>query len=777
MNRSLVAAALAALVTGLAAQDRLPHLPGYDRYQAMAPRIADSWTSGSIVPRWNADSRSFTYALHGKTYRFDLASMSATEVSPSGPTGARNNGPERPAPAGRGRQAAVPLQRETGGAEQAQQEMPRAPVRGCPPTPIARGRQAFCQMSPDGARKAFFRDRNLWIARADGSEEVQITRDGSETLRIKYGVASWVYGEELSQTTAMWWSPDSSRLAFYRFDESRVKDYYVAMNQTRVQDVLDVEAFPVAGAANPMADVFVYDVATHKTIRLDVRNGKPFDDEVVGHYVYNIHWRADGRELLLNRANRLQQIVEFAACTPATGACRAIVREAWPTGWIDTDGAPSPIWLTDHKRFIWKSDRSGWSNYYLYDIGGQLLATLTRNAFDADGVLKVDEGAGLLFYGARDGDNFMKLQIHRVGLDGRGDIRLTDPAFSHGVGACAPAPAAPDALVPACSISPDNRYLVDVYQRHDTPPATQLLDTSDGKVLAPVASGDMSKMAELGLKPTETYSYKAADGETTLYGQITLPSGFDPSKRYPVLVPVYGGPALFNNLPVETFVPPDPVAEYGFAIVKVMYRGVPGTGRRGADALYTKLGQTEMDDMAAGVKALWDRPYIDQARVGIYGTSYGGYTAAMELLRHPDVFSAASSSSPVTDWRNYDTIYTERYMGLPQDHAEAYDAASLIPQANRLRGRLLLYYGTADNNVHPSNSLQFIAALQAAGKSFDLQVGPDRPHSGVNAQRMMEFFIENLRGASPPRTPLHALSLGASSPRSERVAHSLPLVR
>ena len=167
-------------------------------------------------------------------------------------------------------------------------------------------------------------------------------------------------------------------------------------------------------------------------------------------------------------------------------------------------------------------------------------------------------------------------------------------------------------------------------------------------------------------------------------------------------------------------------------------------GKRMLDAIYMKLGQVEIDDMAAGVKALWDRPYFDKTRVGIYGTSYGGYASVMALLRHPDVFAAASASSPVTDWRNYDTIYTERYMWIPQENKEGYEAGSAMTYAKKLKGRLMLYYGTADNNVHPSNSMQLIKALQQAGKSFDVQVGPDRGTQRDQRERMMEFFIENL---------------------------------
>ncbi len=182
----------------------------------------------------------------------------------------------------------------------------------------------------------------------------------------------------------------------------------------------------------------------------------------------------------------------------------------------------------------------------------------------------------------------------------------------------------------------------------------------------------------------------------------------------------------------------------GFLVVNLDSRAAPGMGKRTLDAIYLKLGQVEIDDMAEGVKALWARPYFDRARVGIYGTSYGGYASLMSLLRHPEVFAAASASSPVTAWYHYDSIYTERYMWLPRDNKANYDAGSAMTYAKDLKGRLMLYYGTADNNVHPSNMLQLVSGLQQAGRSFDLQVGPDRGHSGINTDRMMEFFIEHL---------------------------------
>jgi dipeptidyl-peptidase-4 len=240
----------------------------------------------------------------------------------------------------------------------------------------------------------------------------------------------------------------------------------------------------------------------------------------------------------------------------------------------------------------------------------------------------------------------------------------------------------------------------------------------------------------------EMFTFKAADGVTDLYGMLHKPSDFDPNRTYPLLVTVYAGPA--TNGAREIFMPPIALTEYGFLVASLDSRSAAGRGKRFLDAIYQKLGTVEIDDQAAGVRALAQRPYVDGNRVGIFGTSYGVYTSAMAILRHPEVFQAASAGSPVTDWRNYDSIYTERYMWLPQENAAGYDAGSAMTYADKLRGRLMIYYGTADNNVHPSNSLQLIQALQRQRKSFDVMVGPDRGHSGIDTDRMMEFFIQNL---------------------------------
>ena len=691
MNGKLVTRLLLILLVAAgaaAAQDRLKSMPGYERYQKMRREIPTSVVPGTVLVTWDDNGSGFEYRKDNKQYHFDIATgKSEALATPS----------TRPAPAtqGRGR-------RGVAGPE--------------------RGRQFATATSPDKKFKATYKNRNLYLSDANGKNEIALTTDGDVKARIKNGTASWVYGEELYQPTAMWWSPDSTKLAYYRFDESKVPDFYLQMDQTSNRSIADVEPYPLPGDPNPKVDLFVYDVNTKQTTRLDVRDGKDFTDFVVGHYVYHVSWSADSTALLFLRANRRQNIIEFTAADPESGKCRVIVREEWPESWVET--VPEMQFLKDGKRFIWASDRTGYQNLYLYNLDGKLLQTLTNNSFDEASIVTVNEPHGALFYMAHDGDNPIKLQLHRVGLDGESDVRLTDPAFNHTV-----------------QVSPDCAHFTDIAQTHDTPPVTRVCD-AEGKVVSEIGNSKTIKFDELGLRKTELFTFKAADGQSDLYGMLQFPSQFDPSKKYPMLVSIYAGPD--TNGARETFSIPNPLTEYGFLVATFDSRSAAGFGKHLTDAIYLKFGQPEIDDQAAGVKSLWDRPYVDKTRVGIFGTSYGGYASAMCLLRYPDVFAAACSSSPVTDWHDYDSIYTERYMWLPSENPAGYAAGSLLTHASKLKGRLMLYYGTADNNVHPNNMMQFVSALQQAGKSFDLQVGPDRGHSAINQDRMMEFFIENL---------------------------------
>lgn len=681
-------------LSSLAAQDRLKTMPGYDNYQKMSGQLGGTIKRGTLSVSWKDGGKAFEYTKDGKRYRYNIAENKAEEMK----SASKEEPAEAPAKTGR-RRTGTPL-----------------------PQGVARGRQATKTSSPDGKLVAVYKDRNLYITDEKGGNETPITTDGSEKDRIKYGTASWVYGEELYQNSAMWWSPDSKKLAYYRFDESKVKDFYLQMDQTKIQSKMDVEPYPKTGSDNPIVDLYVYDVASKKSTRIDVRSGKPFENDVVGYYVYAISWSPDGKELLFNRTNRRQNVMEFTACNPDTGSCRVIIREEWLPSW--TENLPKKQMLKDNNRFIWTSDRNGFKNYYLYDLSGKLHATLTNHPFEVVSIYRVDEANNLLYYFARDGENPYKQQLHRVGLDGKGDVRLTDPKFYHTV-----------------DLAPDGKHFIDTYQAHNQPESTRLV-SDEGKVLAELNKYDLSEFEKKGFKKVELFTYKAADGVTDLYGMLHFPANFDPNKKYPLLVSVYAGPE--TNGARETFTQPDRLTEYGFLVATLDSRSAAGRGKKILDSIYLKLGITEVDDQAAGVKALWSRPYLDKTRVGIHGTSYGGYASILCLLRHPDVFQAACGSSSVTDFRHYDTIYTERYMYTPQENKKGYDEGSAMTYAKNLKGRLMIYYGTADDNVHPNNAMQLIRALQNAGKSFEVQVGPDLGHTAVNQNRMMEFFIENL---------------------------------
>lgn len=664
------------------AQDKLKKMPGYERYSQIAPKIRNSV---KLVPRiynWDVNSASFEYNFNGKRLKFDVTSGKTTEVEDHVQTNRRYNYSNRP----------------------------------------QRGRQYASSNSPDGQYKAYTKNRNMYISSVDGSNEIAITTDGNEDTQKKYGIATWVYGEELGQITAMWWSPDSKKIAFYRFEEKDADMYYVLYDQVKIQDSVEVEAYPKVGADNLPVDVMVYDLDTKQLTLLDTRNGKPYDDGALGTYLYGMDWTPDGKEFLFHTTNRKQDVMEYKAADPNTGKTRTIVQEKWLPSF--TKNTPELQVLNDGQHFIWASERNGFNNYYLYNWDGTLLNSITNHNFEVNRILKIDEADRLLYYEARSGNNHMKMQLHRVNFNGTNDIRLTDPAYHHDV-----------------TISPNGEFFVDVSQTHNIVPFTTLINAQGTKV-AEILESDKSTFETLGLNTVEVFKFTSADGVTELHGMLHFPSNFDPNKRYPLILANYGGPA--TNAFRETFTMPNPLTEYGFLIANIDGRNVKGRGKVLLDQLYGNLCIVEMDDFAEGIKSLYDRPYFDKDHVGVYGTSYGGTTAAASLLRFPNTYHAAVANSAVTDWRNYDTIYTERFMNLITNNKIGYDASNLMNYAKDLQGELMIYFGTSDNNVHPSNSLQLIKALQNAGKSFEVQVGPDRGHTAMNRERMMEFFIEHL---------------------------------
>ena len=665
---------LLALAVHAPAQESLKEMPRYDRYERMIREGGGAVTGGTVQAVWAEDGRSFKYRKGAEWFRFDVAKR--TSESSTAPTASPDRRPSRP----------------------------------------PRGRQNAKVASPDGKRIAESKDRNVIVS--DGEKVTAITADGSETTRIKNGVASWVYGEELEVRDAMWWSPDSKRLAFYRFDESGVKDYYLATDQKAFQDRLYPEAYPKAGAKNPTVRLLVWD--GDRTVTIDTA----FGDSALGEYVYDVRWSPDGKSLLFNRTNRKQNVMQLVAADPANGLCRVVAEERQPQSWAENH--PTVRFLEDGHRFVWSTERNGYVNFELRDLDRGLVNPITRNAFDASReIVRIDEKRKEMFYMAAGPQNPYLMQLHVVGLDGRNDRLLTDPTLDHAV-----------------NLAPDGETFTDVAQSFTVPPETRVVDRK-GKLLATISKADRTKLDALGLKPVELFTYLAADGVTTLYGTIGYPSDFDPSKEYPVLLSVYGGPES-GGIDVR-FSAPSRTSELGFLTVNLAGRGTLGRGKAFRDAMYGKPGIVEIDDQAAGIRALAQRPYVDGKRVGVYGTSYGGYATLMLLLRYPDVFAAGAASSSVTDYRNYDTIYTERYFSLPtkEENEKGYDAGSAVKLAPALRGKLRIYFGSADDNVHPANTYQMVEALEKADRRYEMQVGTDRGHTAMNGGWMLEFFLRS----------------------------------
>ncbi len=589
-----------------------------------------------------------------------------------------------------------------------------------PERPIVgvRGRAYSDVLSPDLKIRAFTRDFDLYVKDLDGNE-TRLTTDGTDDLRN--GFPDWVYPEELGQYQAFWWSPDSKRIAFMQFDQSPVTKYPLVHD---VQPIPRVEmlGYPKPGGNNPIVRLFVVDVASRKIVRLETG-----DDLDV--YLYRGQWTNDGREFTYHRLNRFQNRVEVFGADPTTGKTRLIFADEDPC-YIEEQ--TELVFLQDNKRFLWTSERSGWKEIYLYDLAtGKLLKQLTNARLPVQSIAAVDEARGWVYFTGFQ-SNGTETHLFKVRLDGTGFAKMTREAGSHRV-----------------SFSPGCDYYTDSFSNFDTPQKATLY-AADGKEVRVIGRSVPSPdLAGLMLVKPERLTFKSADGKHELDGLLYFPAHFDPNEKYPLILSVYGGPG--SKGVSNTYRMTDAsqtLAQLGFLVAMCDYRGVSGRGKTFQNLHYLKLGQVEIEDHVAFVKALGQRPYVDTGRVGVTGHSYGGYFTCMALLKEPDVFHVGVAGAPVTDWRNYDTIYTERFMRRPQDNPEGYEKGSCLTYAKNLKGKLFLHHGAVDDNVHPGNTIQLADALLRANKAFDMMIYPGQQH-GIRfpryAESRVEYFVEHLK--------------------------------
>lgn len=590
----------------------------------------------------------------------------------------------------------------------------------------ARGRQFTQEFSADRKLTAKFQDGNVWIG-PTGGELKQLTRNGNVAKKVQYGTACWVYGEEVGLRHAMGFNPAATKLWVYKIDTSKCLDYYVLLNQRQVQNQLDVEPYMKAGAPNPEVGISFYDVATGAETVVDVRSGQPFSDTAIGHYLYDIAWSPDGTELFFVRTDRYQQHLEFCAANPDTGKVRVIERENQTGGWVETnpdiqffDRMPTIASAPEFKgKALWPTARNGYRNWVIVDLKSSKELPVTNHKGNVDRIVTVDLAKKRLYYMARTETNPFLVQFWMCGLDGKNAKRISDGKLNYSVSSTA---TGFDLTGQTVETAP-TRFTVDF----------------EGNVKEAEGSATRTNT----VSRTESFKFKTFDGKYELYAILSKPSNFDPNKKYPVILDVYGGPESCGYS--ESYNRASGYANQGYLALQVEHRGGSQRGKAFESEVYGKLGSLEIDDMAAAMKSLFGRPYVDSTRIGVIGYSYGGYSAAMCILRYPDVFTVAVAGSAVTDWRNYDSIYTERYMGLPQTNSAGYEFGRAAQYANQLKGQLLITYGVSDNNVHQSNSLQLITALLGAGKDFEVMPGVDSGHEFNPGRKVSAFLSKHLK--------------------------------
>lgn len=586
-----------------------------------------------------------------------------------------------------------------------------------------KGKQQFATFSPDGKKVAFMRDNDLYLADLYSRKETRLTSDGKWNHIINGGT-DWVYEEEFEFARAFFWSPDGKKIAFYRFDETNVKQFSMA----KYNDLYPEEykyKYPKAGEENAVVSIHMYDLESGKTVKVDVG---PEKDQ----YIPRIKWTADPLLLCVLRMNRLQNKLEYLLADPS-GKTRILLTEESQT-YVEVND--DLIFLQDGKSFLISSERNGYRHLYLYNMNGKLTKQVTSGNWDVTSLYGVDEKNKLIYYQSAEGSP-LRRDVYVVKLDGSGKNKLSTK------------PGTNDAV-----FSADYSNFINYHTDANTPLFITLNDRNGVQMRVLENNTALrEKLAEYKL-PRKEFISIPVEGGIQLNAWMIKPADFDPKKKYPVFMFVYGGPGsqtVTDSWGGQTGMWYHYLASKGYLVVSVDNRG---TGARGADfkkMTYLELGKYETIDQIGSAKWLAKQPYVDGSRIGIQGWSYGGYMSSLCITKGADVFKMAIAVAPVTTWRYYDSIYTERYLRTPQQNAKGYDENSPINFVDQLKGAYLIVHGTADDNVHFQNSVEMVDALIKAGKKFESAYYPDKHHSISGSatryhlySKMTDFIMENL---------------------------------
>jgi dipeptidyl-peptidase 4 len=489
---------------------------------------------------------------------------------------------------------------------------------------------------------SFLRNHDLWVVSTAKGEPRQLTRGGTEERRN--GELDWVYPEELDLTTAYWWSPDSSRIALLQLDESPVAKYPL-VDDLGTEAKLTEERYPLAGTANPSARVGVVPVSGGEIHWMDTGT-----DQTA--LLARVVWLTNSRRVAIERLNRVQNHLDLLFADADSGKSRVALTEQ-DKYWVNLND--DLYFFADGQRFLWSSERSGFRHLYLHDMAGKQLAQLTHGDWEVEGTAEADEKDGAIYFTSTE-KSPVERQFYRVSISGGEPVPLTRDHGTHNI-----------------RLAPDRQHFLDTYSTAMTPPRQDLYK-SDGSVVASVEVNQVAELDRYRFQPVEFLTVPADDG-TPLDAALIKPAGFDAARKYPVIVYQYGGPhgqEVRDMWQGADFLWNELLAQKGFAIFILDNRGTAARGHNFETPIYHQFGRVELADQLAGVKWLAKQPYVDSARVGIWGWSFGGYMTCMAMLRAGTVFKAGFAGAPVTDWRRYDTIYTERYMGTPQENPNGY---------------------------------------------------------------------------------------------------------
>ncbi len=595
--------------------------------------------------------------------------------------------------------------------------------------------QENAQFSPDSKNLGFVRGNNIYSVNIETGKETQLTKDGGE--EILNGVFDWVYEEEFSIIKGWEWSPDSRKIAFWRLDQTNVPQIKIAKWDSLYFNFINMH-YPKPGAENSLVKIGVVDISNQKTSWMDLGGNKNI-------YIPRIMFTKNPDLLSIQRMNRLQNKIELLIADVNTGKSKTIVTIN-EDHWIDEPD--NPVFLKDGKRFIWSSENDGWKHYYLYDINGSMLNQITKGNFEVNKIECVNEKEEMLYYSSNE-RGVLYSDLYKVKFDGTGKERITESKGSHSI-----------------NMTDGGNYFVEVYSNANSLSSTDIYaipgnsSSSDNSVGAPglkeireMLPSDMSGVNKYEIGKWEFSQFKTSDG-VVLNSSMLKPINFDSTKKYPVLIYNYSGPGSqsvmdkwggSNNLFHQM------MAEKGYIVFILDNRGTGGRGREFKHIVYKNLGKWEVNDMIEGAKYLSSLSYVDPSRIGIWGWSYGGYMAALTILKGAAYFKAAVAVAPVTNWRYYDDIYTERYMQTPDENPDGYKESSPITYADSLRGKFLIVHGTGDDNVNFQNSIKLTQQLIIKNKPFQEMFYPERGHGiyGGNTRihlfnLITKFIIENL---------------------------------